>query len=259
MKNWIKNRMNKQSQAQKQRPKLIFLFPGNASSGLQWIGAHVTLTNLAAMGFDTGIRHSRGCNLYGVRNRCLSLKKSQVKQKAFEDTPYADYDRIVWVDSDNHISAEKVMKLYNHDVDIVAAWYRQYSSGPLNGDNLVACGKRTIEYFCEEDKKLMHIPLKQHAFHPYRVKEMATLPRDEKGLIEVDYAGMGLMLIKKRVMDALDYPWFKSWVYEWEENGVKMAEMVTDDDGFLIRAKEAGFKIFVDPEVRLDHEKPVMV
>lgn len=241
-------------------PKLIFLFPGNASSGIQWIQAHIAMINLQRAGFDVILRHSVGCNIYGVRNKCIATKNAKKNQVAFEGTPFENYDRIVWVDSDNHITADKIIQLYNHDVDVAAAWYRMHNlTGTLGDDSLCACGWKDIECFNDEDKKLMRIPLKKHAFHPIRYKEMMTIPRDDKGLIEVDYAGMGLMLVKKKVMDSIEYPWFMSWVFEWEQGGVPMAEIVTDDDGFCFRVKEAGFKIYIDPECRIDHEKPVLV
>ena len=66
---------------------------------------------------------------------------------------------------------------------------------------------------------------------------------------------MGLMIVKKGVFEKMSYPWFRSDVLEWIEDGVEMADIDTDDAGFCFRAKELGFKVYVDPGVHVTHEK----
>ncbi|PKN36604.1 MAG: hypothetical protein CVU62_13885 [Deltaproteobacteria bacterium HGW-Deltaproteobacteria-2] len=224
----------------------IFCLPGNPSSGKQAVNVNVAMIDLMNQGKAVGIKQAKSCNIYVVRNGCLKEEaNSRIDQKPFEGV-YEDYDRIIWVDSDNIINPKAINKLIAHDVDIVAAWYRQYSDGQLDDTNKTACGLWKLENGRSDSR-------------PYLVNEMANMPRNEKGLLEVDYAGMGLMVIKKGVFEALTYPWFTGWTYEWEENGTKMADVMTDDAGFCFRIKEKGFKIYVDPEVRIKHEKVVSV
>ena len=92
----------------------------------------MTMINLMQKGKLVGLKSAKTPNIYTVRNGCLSESANGYRkdQKPFEGV-YKSYDRIIWVDSDNLISAEAVNKLIAHDVDIVAAWYRQYSKGPL--------------------------------------------------------------------------------------------------------------------------------
>lgn len=224
----------------------IFLLPGNPSSNLQSINVNLAMNNLLFSGKRVGYLTTRSCNIYVARNGCLSRKRGfRVDQKPFEGV-FDDYDRMIWVDSDNIVTTNDILKLIAHDVDIVSAWYRQYSTGNLDDTNKVACGywKRGDGY--QEVRSLT-------------VADIPKQPVNEKGLIEVDYAGMGLMIVKKGVFESMSYPWFRGDVIHWVENGVEMADVDTDDAGFCARAKENGFKVYVDPAVRIKHEKLVGV
>jgi len=224
----------------------VFCLTGNPSSGKQSVNCNVAMFDLGFSGKKIGLRHAKSCNIYVVRNGCLTDGTSRKNQRPF-DGMYRSYDRMIWVDSDNIITAQDIKRLIDHDVDICAAWYRQYSDGPIGDHNKAACGiSETING--------------RHHSRAFLVGEMESLPVNEKGLIEVDYAGMGLMVIKKGVFEALTYPWFTGGVKEWvDENGVEMADVITDDEGFCKRVKEAGFKVFVDPQVRISHQRMVDV
>jgi len=214
----------------------VFALPGNPSSAEQALSVQMTMLNLMHQDKLIGLKSAKSCNIYVARNSCLSDGSSRKDQKPFEAI-YDDYNRIIWVDSDNLISAEVVQKLIDHDVDIVAAWYRQYSKGDISVDNKVACGRGT---------------------KAFRVKDMPNLERNEKGLVEVDYAGLGCMVVKRGVFEALTYPWFSGPVMNWtDKNGVECSDIWTDDAYFCHRAKEAGFKIYVDPDLQILHQKLV--
>jgi hypothetical protein len=73
--------------------------------------------------------------------------------------------------------------------------------------------------------------------------------------IEVAYTGMGFMLVKRGVLEKLDYPWFKPV-------GKRIGDMVDftmEDVGFCLRAKEQGLQVLIDPLVRVGHEKRVVL
>jgi hypothetical protein len=92
------------------------------------------------------------------------------------------------------------------------------------------------------------------------VDEIPGLPRNDIGLIEVDYSGLGLMIMKREVLESLNYPWFKSWEVHWKnENGEECADIETDDIGFCKRVRKNGYKVFIDPECFVGHEKKVIL
>lgn len=219
----------------------VFCHPGNPSSAVQSIRCEMIRAELMGKGKSVGITHAASSNIYAVRNACLNKAGGYRKdQKPFEGT-YDDYKFIIWVDSDNMITLEQVERLISHDVDIVAGWYLQQKQ---NGTPITSCG-------CWSGR--------QKDRHVIPESAIMTFPRNDKGLIEVDFAGFGLMVMKKGVLELIDYPWFRSWVFEWDEDGVPMADMMTEDTGLLLRLKEKGFHVFVDPEVRIGHEKKMVI
>jgi len=74
-------------------------------------------------------------------------------------------------------------------------------------------------------------------------------------LLEVAYNGMGFMLVKRGVFESLDYPWFRPI----EKQIGEMVDFTMEDVGFCLRAKENGFGVFIDPLVRVGHEKKVVL
>jgi len=234
-----------------QKLDMIFLFPGNASSGRQWIGAHTAMCNLMAQGKTVGMMSCSGANIYAVRNRCLSTKLSEKGQNPLDGV---DYDRLVWADSDIHFDADQVNRLISFDVEIVAGWYHKGSGEEIS------CGYRDMEHFKEEDKALLRQPLKTYRVRPLTVKSLEESDEIKaNGLLDVDYTGLGLVVMKKGVMETLEYPWFISWVIEWEEKGVQMAEIITDDDGLCIQLQDKGYQVFIDPGTYVGHEKMVVL
>ena len=224
----------------------LFLLPGNPSSSEQALSVQMTMINFMQQGKIVGLKSAKTPNIYTVRNGCLSEPANGYRknQKPFEGV-YKSYDRLIWVDSDNLINVEVVQKLIDYDVDIVAAWYRQYSKGPLSPQNKVACGMWELSPTVNKVKA-------------FTVEEMPTLPRNKKGLVEVDFAGFGLMVIKKGVFEALEYPWFKSWDVEWtDENGNECCDVMSEDGGFCLRIREKGYHIYVDPSCQILHQKTV--
>jgi hypothetical protein len=65
-----------------------------------------------------------------------------------------------------------------------------------------------------------------------------------------DDVTMGFCLISKYVFEKIPYPWF-TWSYPDSAN---LGRGVGEDITFCRKAREAGFKILVDPSVQLFHE-----
>ena len=79
-------------------------------------------------------------------------------------------------------------------------------------------------------------------------------PKGENGYeVEVHeyYNGMGFMLIKKGVFEKVKYPWF----CQLKKQIGDLEDYCSEDVAFCHLAKEAGFKIYVDPEIIVGHEK----
>ena len=75
---------------------------------------------------------------------------------------------------------------------------------------------------------------------------------EKGGLIEVDATGTGCMMIDLDVLRAVEMPWFNNGIND--EGGV-----VGEDVNFCYKAKEKGFKVFVDCDVTIGHIALVQV
>lgn len=214
---------------------LIFCLPGNPSSQIQALNVFYAMNNLMSEGITVAIRHSTANNIYAVRNACLSTQGHKRYQKPFEGTPYENYGHIVWIDSDNIVSADNIKRLLSHKEDIVAGWYFQN-----HGKDTISCGR-----------------IETGNVKPESFNAVDMIPQTD--LISVDYSGMGLMVVKKGVFEQMTYPWFESWRIDWEEDGEEMSRIVMDDECFCIKAKRSSFDIWVDPLVRIQHEKVGMI
>lgn len=63
------------------------------------------------------------------------------------------------------------------------------------------------------------------------------------------------MLVKRGVFESMEYPWFRPI----EKKIGNMVDFTMEDVAFCIQAKERGYKVEIDPLVRVGHEKKVVL
>ena len=71
-------------------------------------------------------------------------------------------------------------------------------------------------------------------------------------LQEVSVTGIGCMLVRREVFDAVGLPWFKR---VFSDDGLEVAK--TDDVWFLERARAVGYKVYVDTTLESGHEHSI--
>lgn len=153
---------------------------------------------------------------------------------AFETQPVhgrVTYDKIIWIDSDISWNIEDFMKLYNSTLDIVSGLYFNEEGVPLIG-------------FTEEE--IYHDP---------------AMLKNKQYPFEVFAAGFGFIAMKSGVFESIPRPWFET-VFQKIENEDKSREMYIpygEDFSWCKKAHEAGYKIYLDPSIRLGHHKKVKV
>lgn len=76
-----------------------------------------------------------------------------------------------------------------------------------------------------------------------------TLP--STGIHAYDAVGSGALLVRRRVFEALQYPWF--------EEGKTSPDALGEDLYFCSKAREAGFSIWLDVDTRIGHMTPIEV
>lgn len=134
----------------------------------------------------------------------------------------AECTHLLQLDTDMIIHPKALMSMLARDVDIIGAVY--YQRYPPFTPCAVRLDSNTISY----DEAL------------------------SGELFEVDRVGSGCMLTKMDVFKKVEYPYFKTCV---EDKKITM----TDDYYFCDKAREAGYKIYVDTSVPCTHIAQVSI
>ena len=74
--------------------------------------------------------------------------------------------------------------------------------------------------------------------------------------VEVGGVGFGFVAMKSGVFEKMNRPWFKIREVQWDDVDFKVN--MGEDYSWCEGAKEAGFKIWVDPLVKLKHHKEII-
>jgi len=209
--------------------KIIACLPGKSYSG-EFIKAWTLfLSKCLENGIEIALSQNYSPNIYYVRNLCLGgdIRKG-IEQKPFQGK--IEYDYLLWVDSDNIPTYSALISLLNRNVDICAGIYKMQDGRfatvkEWDTSSLIENGEMK---FCQD------IDLK-----------------DKTDLIEVAYTGMGFMLVKFGVFEKMRYPWFQPLNLDVG----RIKDFATEDIYFCQKIQSLGFKVFVDPTVKIGHEK----
>ena len=210
---------------------MVFCLPGNKFSDnfikcwttlLYWCYNN-NITPILSSGYDS--------NVYYVRQKVLGGDTRRGKnQKPFDGK--VPYDYIMWIDSDMVFSPRDFQALLEMKKDISSGIYpmanqKQYATVE-NWDKEYYLNHGTFEFLTDE------------------------LISQKPKIFPVEYTGFGWVLIKKGVIESMEYPWFRPL---WENYNDNIVEFTSEDVGFCQTAIKKGFKIYINTEVRIGHEK----
>jgi hypothetical protein len=154
-------------------------------------------------------------------------RESTISGKSYQDIrerrPRAGeftYDKMVWIDSDIAWSPTDLGKIYGSDKDIISGCY-------LLADRTVAVSEYAWDgMMSEEDLNSRTEPFK------------------------VNGVGFGFVAIKAGVFESIPKPWFGQ-----VQDGGQL--LIGEDVAFCMKAKKAGYEIWVDPSVKVAHQKQI--
>lgn len=200
--------------------KIMFATPayGNMVTAAYLRSALVTMEELTRAGIanDWNIPETNDSLVHRAR---MKIAKTFLDRK--------DFSHLFWIDADIEYGPAEVAALYNLDADIAVGVY--------------AMKKRDAQWYAAwKDGKL--------------VKDLDQFT----GPIEVDCAGTGFMLIKRNVLETLAeiVPKFDDDVKDIPAlfmTPIHNGGLESEDYHFCRIAREAGFKVIMDPSVRLKH------
>lgn len=137
------------------------------------------------------------------------------------------YDKIFWIDSDIEWGVEDFARLWRWDLDIVSGLYQ---TGPE--------GTVAVNFPDAEGR-------------PTKVNKVEFLLHDAP--VPVGGVGFGFVAMKRGVFERMDRPWFLVRRIKWED--VEFYTNVGEDYSWCANAQNAGFIIWVDPLVKVNHHK----
>ena len=140
------------------------------------------------------------------------------------------YNKIIWIDSDIEWTPEDFLKLYYSDLDIISGLYQTNPNGTVAVNLTDSLGRPTL------------------------VNKVHFLLWDVP--VEVGGVGFGFVAMKSGVFEKMNRPWFKIREVQWDDVDFKVN--MGEDYSWCEGAKEAGFKIWVDPLVKLKHHKEII-
>lgn len=214
-----------------QKPlRIIFCLPGPSFSHNFLMSWTELLREVFVKGHTPYISCQQDSVVYYVRNKCLGGDVLRGKdQKPFNGQ--IAYDYMMWLDSDMVFQAKDFFKLLSWNKNIVSGMYKSKGGQVFT----------TVEKWDEEYFK------KTGSFQFMTDKDI----KGKKDLIDVAYTGFGFILFKYGVFEALEYPWFQPIFHT-----IGNARDFSSEDVSICRLlKEKNYKIYVDPTVRVGHEK----
>ena len=133
-----------------------------------------------------------------------------------------DYDYVLYVDSDMIFDADDMDRLLSHNVGICSGLYVT-----RDGTN----------------KHVAYTKVTKRRRFPYRAPKL-TPDGETKGFGEIAACGFGFCLIKTSVLKTM-FKYYKS-LFEPKSG-------LGEDIIFCVRARQVGFKTFIDREVKVGH------
>lgn len=168
--------------------------------------------------YSSHVANARELTLNGDRSNDLG-----------DSRPYkgnVTYDKILWIDSDIVFTPEDVIKAYESPYDVVTGAY------------IIANGDVTA--------------YKELLGKAFTIEEVLSMTEPE----EIYSAGMGFFCMKSGIFEKMSRPWFQQMRTKTIVNGKEFDLPIAGEDISLCkRINDLGFKIYLDPSIKLIHQK----
>jgi hypothetical protein len=218
------------------KKNVVIAFPGKEFSGtflMQW---SESLLKLSQLGYKIALTNDYSAYVPFTRMMTLGLDTMRGnEQKPFDGK--VEYDVWVTIDSDIIFKAKQLIELIE-DTDkfpVISGVYRM-----SNSKYIAAVREWNLAHFIKNGV--------------YEFIDPETLDEDVKHH-EVAYVGMGFMACTREVLEKIEYPYFNYPTEELQVDGKTISQVFSEDVSFSKRVTDAGYKIVINTDLRLGHEK----
>ena len=136
------------------------------------------------------------------------------------------YDKVFWIDSDMLWTPQYFIDLYRSDKDAIAGVFVNSRMDPM--------------FFFDNEKD--------------EARKLEFLKKTKP--FKVSHFGMAFVCMKQGILEAIERPWFEfGAMLKTTESGKEYRELVGEDIMFCMKMNDAGFQLYVDPNVRIGHMK----
>ena len=237
------NYTNQTTSTSLQGKTIAFCLPGLMYSGTFMTQFVRLLFDLNQQGINFYISQQYSSMVNHARTDCLQADNYAGTML----TPFrgqVPYDYIMWIDSDIIFKTEDLIELLQMNKDIAAGWYVQSNGGALSNQTTVVEHMNKQEMYEKGSNKYETIEDMARRTSPFKV----------------DYCGFGWMLIKKGVYEKIPYPWFVPRVVQLQKpDGTILEDVCSEDISMCEDFRKHGFDIWVNPKVRVGHQKMIIL
>tara|TARA_B000000477_G_scaffold50925_1_gene42846 strand:- start:198 stop:950 length:753 start_codon:yes stop_codon:yes gene_type:complete len=245
----IENNTNNENLIIKKK-KIIIAIPGDNFSSkflIAWTGLLNTLWESGK--YDVTI--SPGISSFVTFARMQTLGLNNLK--GFDQKPFDGIDFDIWItiDSDIIFTPANVIKLIEstNQHNVVSGIYRM-----TDLKNLATVVNWDINYF-----------KKNGNFEYLTVEQLDEYNKNNKNnknnnFMKVSYTGMGFMAVTKEALYSITYPYFNSELQEIIGNDGKIIrELISEDVAFCKNLEKNGHPIHIITDLRVGHEKKLLI
>jgi hypothetical protein len=222
------------------KKNVIIAFPGKEFSGtflMQWSESLLKLTQL---GYKIALTCDYSAYIPFTRMMTLGLDTMRGnEQKPFDGK--VEYDVWVTIDSDIIFTPKHLIELIE-DTDkypVISGMYKM-----SNSKYIAAVKEWNLAHFIKNGV--------------YEFIDPETFDKDLKHH-EVAYVGMGFMACTREVLEKIEYPYFNYPTEELEVDGKTISQIFSEDVSFSKRVTDAGYKIVINTDLRVGHEKKLIM
>lgn len=222
------------------KKNVIIAFPGKEFSGtflMQWSESLLKLTQL---GYKIALTSDYSAYIPFTRMMTLGLDTMRGnEQKPFDGK--VEYDVWVTIDSDIIFTPKHLIELIE-DTDkypVISGMYKM-----SNSKYIAAVKEWNLAHFIKNGV--------------YEFIDPETFDKDLKHH-EVAYVGMGFMACTREVLEKIEYPYFNYPTEELEVDGKTISQIFSEDVSFSKRVTDAGYKIIINTDLRIGHEKKLIM
>jgi len=222
------------------KKSVVIAFPGKEFSSMFLMQWSDSLLKLTQVGYKIALTSDYSAYVPFTRMMTLGLDTMRGNdQKPFDGK--IDYDVWVTIDSDIIFTPKQLIELIE-DTDkypVISGIYRM-----ANSKYIAAVKEWDLAHFIKNGV--------------YEFIDPETLDKDIKHH-EVVYSGMGFMACTREVLEKIKYPYFNYPTEELEIDGKTVSQIFSEDVSFSKRVTDAGYKIVINTDLRVGHEKKLIM